>query len=226
MTSHTLDRFRPRPSRDRVVYTVQEVADLLGLALSGTYLLIREGTIPAIKMGGRWLVPKTRFHAWLDGIEARTRTTSPTAPDVRQPATATEGGGADGLGSARRRPAHIARCGAIRPAGSGRRRSRPSGRRTRSWPRWSLRSTGGPTSDPTPARCASETFAATVARQSGGRGTDGGADAVGPADPRPPTVGGLAAGEDRPHGRAGVGHASSSGDEREAPWSAVTARCR
>jgi excisionase family DNA binding protein len=69
LSSDTLDRFRPKPTRERVVYTVQEVAHLLGLGLSGTYLLIREGTIPAIKIGGRWLVPKSRFHAWLDGIE-------------------------------------------------------------------------------------------------------------------------------------------------------------
>lgn len=69
MPSDTLDRFRRRPARERVVYTVQEVADMLGLALNGTYTLIREGTIPALKMGGRWVVPKSRFHAWLDGIE-------------------------------------------------------------------------------------------------------------------------------------------------------------
>ena len=69
MTQSALDRFRPRPTKERAVYTVQEVAHLLGLALSGTYTLIREGTIPALKMGSRWLIPKTRFHAWLDGID-------------------------------------------------------------------------------------------------------------------------------------------------------------
>jgi excisionase family DNA binding protein len=69
VSQSTLDRFRPHPHRERAVYTVQEVAHLLGLALSGTYTLIREGTIPAIKMGSRWLIPKTRFHAWLDGVD-------------------------------------------------------------------------------------------------------------------------------------------------------------
>jgi excisionase family DNA binding protein len=69
MSQSTLDRFRPRPTKERAVYTVQEVAHLFGLALSGTYTLIREGTIPALKMGSRWLIPKARFHAWLDGVD-------------------------------------------------------------------------------------------------------------------------------------------------------------
>jgi excisionase family DNA binding protein len=69
VSSSTLDRFRPKATQERAVYTVQEVAHLLGLALGGTYTLIREGTVPAIKVGGRWVVPKKRFHAWLDGVD-------------------------------------------------------------------------------------------------------------------------------------------------------------
>jgi excisionase family DNA binding protein len=88
LSSSTLDRFRPRPSGERAVYTVQEVAHLLGLALSGTYTLIREGTIPAIRMGGRWLVPKNRFHAWLDGIDDPSDEADP-APPRDSPATRT-----------------------------------------------------------------------------------------------------------------------------------------
>jgi excisionase family DNA binding protein len=48
------------------VYTVAEVAVLLGLSLAGTYALIRSGEIPAKKMGGRWIIPSGRFHSWLD----------------------------------------------------------------------------------------------------------------------------------------------------------------
>jgi excisionase family DNA binding protein len=51
---------------ERAVYTVKEVAHLLSLSLGGTYALVRDGTIPAKKMGGRWVVPKRRFHVWLD----------------------------------------------------------------------------------------------------------------------------------------------------------------
>lgn len=53
---------------DRAVYTVKEVAHMLSLSLGGTYALVRDGTIPSLKMGGRWVIPKRRFHAWLDGL--------------------------------------------------------------------------------------------------------------------------------------------------------------
>lgn len=85
MSSNALDRFRPRPNRGRLVYTVQEVADMLGLGLGGTYTLIREGTIPALKIGGRWVVPKNRFHTWLDGVDDQTDVELEAPPDV--PAT-------------------------------------------------------------------------------------------------------------------------------------------
>lgn len=49
-----------------VTYTVREVAKLLGLSLGSTYALVRDGTIPATRLGGRWVIPRTRFHAWLD----------------------------------------------------------------------------------------------------------------------------------------------------------------
>ena len=48
-----------------VVYTIEETARLLRLSLGGTYALARSGGIPARKLGGRWVVPKHRFHAWL-----------------------------------------------------------------------------------------------------------------------------------------------------------------
>ncbi len=51
---------------DRAVYTVREVSQLLAVSLGGTYVLVREGRIPAIKLGGRWVIPKRRFHAWLE----------------------------------------------------------------------------------------------------------------------------------------------------------------
>ncbi len=52
----------------RAVYTVKEVAHMLSLNLGGTYNLIRSGDIPAIKLGGRWVVPRGRFHTWLDNL--------------------------------------------------------------------------------------------------------------------------------------------------------------
>lgn len=51
------------------VYTVADVAGLLSLSLGGTYALVRAGEIPAKKMGARWVIPKRRFHAWLDDTD-------------------------------------------------------------------------------------------------------------------------------------------------------------
>jgi excisionase family DNA binding protein len=58
-----------------VTYTVREVAKLLGISLGSTYALVRDGTIPATRLGGRWLIPRARFHAWLDGVAEQTAAT-------------------------------------------------------------------------------------------------------------------------------------------------------
>lgn len=50
------------------VYTVKEAATMLSLSLGITYGLVRDGSIPAIRMGGRWLIPRRAFHAWLDSV--------------------------------------------------------------------------------------------------------------------------------------------------------------
>jgi excisionase family DNA binding protein len=54
---------------ERAVYTVVEVAQLLSLSRGTAYALVRDGTIPALRLGGRWIVPRARFHAWLDSLE-------------------------------------------------------------------------------------------------------------------------------------------------------------
>ncbi|SCF49910.1 DNA binding domain-containing protein, excisionase family [Micromonospora carbonacea] len=58
-----------RAADSRAVYTVAEVAGLLSLSLGSTYALVREGEIPARKLGGRWVIPKNRFHAWLNATD-------------------------------------------------------------------------------------------------------------------------------------------------------------
>jgi excisionase family DNA binding protein len=57
-----------RPLTGRAVYTVVEVAKLLSLSRGSAYALVRDGTIPALRLGGRWVVPRARFHAWLDSL--------------------------------------------------------------------------------------------------------------------------------------------------------------
>jgi excisionase family DNA binding protein len=65
-TTTTEDTDPPSPA---AVYTVIEVARLLSLSRGSAYALVRAGEIPAKRMGGRWVIPKRRFHAWLDNAE-------------------------------------------------------------------------------------------------------------------------------------------------------------
>lgn len=51
----------------RVTYTVPEIAKMMGLSRASVYVLLQAGEIPALRPGGRWIIPKRRFHAWLDG---------------------------------------------------------------------------------------------------------------------------------------------------------------
>jgi len=90
--------FAPRPTppglragpgqEERAVYTVKEVAYLLTLSLGNTYELIREGTIPAYRLGRRWVIPRARFHAWLDSLtvepEPQISATPPLIPGPRR----------------------------------------------------------------------------------------------------------------------------------------------
>lgn len=50
-------------------YTVEEVAALLGIARNNAYEHVRSGDIPSIRMGRRYLIPRERFHAWLNGTQ-------------------------------------------------------------------------------------------------------------------------------------------------------------
>jgi excisionase family DNA binding protein len=49
---------------------VDEVAHLLNLSRGVAYQHVRDGVIPAERVGRRWLIPRKRFHAWLDGQTA------------------------------------------------------------------------------------------------------------------------------------------------------------
>jgi excisionase family DNA binding protein len=55
-----------------LTYSVDEVAALLGIARGVAYESVRNGEIPATRVGRRWLIPRRRFHAWLDGAEPAT----------------------------------------------------------------------------------------------------------------------------------------------------------
>lgn len=54
---------------NHAVYSVKEVAFLLSLNQSTVYAWLRNGTLPGIKSGRRWGVPKKRLHQWVDALQ-------------------------------------------------------------------------------------------------------------------------------------------------------------
>ena len=52
---------------ERLTYTPEEVARMLGLHPNSVYAMLKRGELPGFKAGHKWLISKIRFHAWLDG---------------------------------------------------------------------------------------------------------------------------------------------------------------
>jgi excisionase family DNA binding protein len=46
--------------------SIATAAKVLGISRAGTYELARKGTLPTIRVGGRWLVPKAAFKKLLE----------------------------------------------------------------------------------------------------------------------------------------------------------------
>jgi excisionase family DNA binding protein len=45
---------------------VQELADILGIAISSCYELMHEKDFPTVRIGKRMVVPKDKFLSWVD----------------------------------------------------------------------------------------------------------------------------------------------------------------
>lgn len=56
-------------SIDRQVFSPEEVAKLVGLHPNSIYSMLKNGELPGIKAGRKWLISKRRFEAWLEGDE-------------------------------------------------------------------------------------------------------------------------------------------------------------
>ncbi|WP_216911504.1 helix-turn-helix domain-containing protein [Nocardia noduli] len=56
---------------ERATYTVEEVAQLLDLSRNNAYRAVRDGEIPAKRVGRRWVVPRELFHQWLNDCSTR-----------------------------------------------------------------------------------------------------------------------------------------------------------
>ena len=53
-----------------MTYTVEEVAALMRIARNSAYEGVRSGAIPSIRVGRRYLIPRERFHTWLNSEHA------------------------------------------------------------------------------------------------------------------------------------------------------------
>ena len=60
----------PRP--ERLVYTVPEAGQLLGLSRNGSYDAAKRGDIPTIRIGRLLLVPKAAFHRMIETVPGST----------------------------------------------------------------------------------------------------------------------------------------------------------
>jgi len=54
---------------DRLVYSVKEMAELLGVGRSTAYELVRSGSIASLRFGRRIVIPKIALQRLLDGSE-------------------------------------------------------------------------------------------------------------------------------------------------------------
>ena len=52
-------------NKQRLVYSVYDLVDLLGLSISSVYKGVNENEIPHVKVGSRILIPKKMLDEWL-----------------------------------------------------------------------------------------------------------------------------------------------------------------
>lgn len=55
-----------KPEMESKVYTIPEVAALLGINVAKAYELARQPGFPCIKIGRRLITPKAAFERWLE----------------------------------------------------------------------------------------------------------------------------------------------------------------
>jgi excisionase family DNA binding protein len=69
----------PKRPLKRVAYRPREVAEMVGMSESGVRNLIRRGTLRAVQLDGRWLIPATVIEDKL-GVQLDASTQSGAAP--------------------------------------------------------------------------------------------------------------------------------------------------
>ena len=62
MEHKTYKSYDERP----LMLSVQDVADVLGISISGAYELVKEKGFPCLRIGARIVVPKEKFIKWVE----------------------------------------------------------------------------------------------------------------------------------------------------------------
>lgn len=63
-------------TQNRDIYEVDELASRLGICRQAIYRGLREGTIPSIRLGKRFIIPRSAVNEWLSSAAARPRQTA------------------------------------------------------------------------------------------------------------------------------------------------------
>lgn len=50
---------------EKIVFTVKEVSQMLGIGINQTYALVKKNNFPSIKIGQQYFIPKDQFKEWL-----------------------------------------------------------------------------------------------------------------------------------------------------------------
>lgn len=53
---------------EKLIYTTNEVSELLGIGLSKVYELLSQNVLPHVKVGRKYLIPKRGLEKWLSNI--------------------------------------------------------------------------------------------------------------------------------------------------------------
>lgn len=58
-----------KSSPERRTYTVEEVAQILGIGRTSAYLLVKEGHFKIVRIGNAIRISKRSFDEWLDSLD-------------------------------------------------------------------------------------------------------------------------------------------------------------
>ena len=66
-------------NNERALFTVRELASLLGISEPSIYKYLRSGELPAIRCGRKWMIPREGISIWLRTIAGKLPVPAPVA---------------------------------------------------------------------------------------------------------------------------------------------------